>query len=63
MVTEAQKRATAKYNKKTYLVKTIKLRKNDHADVINYIEEKQKQGVNITKCIVEAIRKAISENK
>lgn len=63
MVTEAKRRAIEKYDKKTYLIKTIKLRKNDHADVINYIEEKQKQGVNITQCIVEAIRKAVSENK
>lgn len=50
--TEAQKRANAKYDKKTYKVFTVKLRKDEDADIIALTEKE-----SIRNLLIKAYRK------
>lgn len=57
MVSQAQAEATARYTEKTYLMVNIKLRKEDDADIIEYIRKAQEEGLTSREWLRELFEK------
>ena len=62
-VSEAQKRATAKWQRKVYRIRAIKLHTIHDKDILDYLEAQNKQGTSTQKYIKDLIRKDIKEHQ
>lgn len=61
--TEAQKRANQKWQMKVYRYKTFKLHKNNDQDILDWLEQLNKEGKTTNSYIKQLIREDIEKHQ